>query len=316
MPLASATVTIPFRVAGWAIDRASATNAGIDAVQIWATASGAAPIFLGAASIGGTRPDVAAAFGEQFAGSGFDLQVRAPLPPGSYRIQVFARAIRTGKYARALEVTVTVRGVSLSDLACVAGQVVSWDGIRWQCSDRAGEQGIGGPIGPAGPAGAIGATGAAGPIGATGPAGPSGATGATGATGSLASAFAYLTGDPGPVLDVESGAGVPWEDGLLVGLNHIRGSGSVSVVSTGAYTIDWKMGNVTTWGDDEPYLCLTVNTQTVRGGCSWGNHAGTSVLLNLVAGDSVSVVNRTSTPVQVWPGYETNVASLKIVRIH
>src|SRR5687768_10385257 len=68
IPLASATVTIPFRVSGWALNRTSAADSGIDAIQIWASAGGgAAPIFLGAASTQISRPDVAAALGAQYA---------------------------------------------------------------------------------------------------------------------------------------------------------------------------------------------------------------------------------------------------------
>ena len=148
VPLASATVTIPFRIAGWAIDRAAAADAGVDAVQIWASAGGTAPeIFLGAAAIHGLRPDVALAYGPQFSTSGYDLLVTTPLPVGSYQIQVFARNARTREYGAATVITVTVRGVSLSDLSCGTGQVVSWSGSFWLCSDRAGEQGVPGPVG-------------------------------------------------------------------------------------------------------------------------------------------------------------------------
>jgi hypothetical protein len=200
VPLASATVTIPFRVSGWAIDRAAAADAGVDAVQIWAFAGGAAPpIFLGAATINHARPDVAAAYGPQYAASGYDLQVIAPLPVGSYQIQVFARNARTREYGAAMVLTVTVRGVSLSDLSCAAGQVVTWGGSFWLCSDRAGEQGVPGPVGASGATGATGAAGIAGIAGAAGATGATGATGAAGATGPAGPpAAAGATGPMGP----------------------------------------------------------------------------------------------------------------------
>jgi hypothetical protein len=325
MPLASATVTIPFRVSGWAIDRSSAATAGIDAVQVWATAAGGASIFIGAASTGISRPDVAAAFGPQFVASGFDLTVTAALPPGSYRVQIFARSAATGVYAPAFEITVTVRGVSLSDLACTPGQVVSWSGSFWACADRLVDQGIAGPMGPAGPAGAAGLPGAAGPVGATGPTGPAGPTGATGttgltgpagptgatgatgptgatggtgptgatgATGTVASAFAYVYQDSTTQI-INYDELLTWDtNGPLSGVTHTPGSSSIVVQNAGTYMIEWKVGFAST----TLHFCMVANGTTLPGSClaviTQGGAqptAGLSFLAVLSAGTSLSL---------------------------
>jgi hypothetical protein len=78
-----------FSIGGWAIDRASTAGAGIEAIHVWAyPTSGAAPIFVGATTVGHARHDVAAHFGPQFAASGYSLQ--GSLPAGDYNLVVFA----------------------------------------------------------------------------------------------------------------------------------------------------------------------------------------------------------------------------------
>ena len=84
-PVAGAVMTGSIVVAGWALDGDAISGSGIDAVHVWAyPSSGAPPIFGGAATLGYSRPDVAAAFGAQFASSGFALAVQN-LPPGRTR---------------------------------------------------------------------------------------------------------------------------------------------------------------------------------------------------------------------------------------
>ena len=78
-----------FSIGGWAIDQASTAGAGIEAIHVWAyPTSGAAPIFVGATTVGHARHDVAAHFGAQFAASGYSLQ--GSLPAGDYNLVVFA----------------------------------------------------------------------------------------------------------------------------------------------------------------------------------------------------------------------------------
>lgn len=107
-PAAGSTVSSPVRIAGWAIDYGVTTGSGVDAIHVWATpAGGGAAVFLGAALYGGYRPDVAAAFGERFGHSAFELN--ATLPAGTYTLLVFPHVIRLGTFGAARTVTITVQ---------------------------------------------------------------------------------------------------------------------------------------------------------------------------------------------------------------
>jgi hypothetical protein len=99
-----------FTVAGWALDPQAAIGSGIGAVHVWAQrrdAPGVEAQYLGAAELGGRRPDVAAAFGPQFDRAGFGLTVG--LAPGRYDITVFAWSRRTARWEDARTVAVAVR---------------------------------------------------------------------------------------------------------------------------------------------------------------------------------------------------------------
>ena len=77
-------------------------------IHVWATpAGGGASIFLGAAEYGRFRADVAAAFGERFGFSAFELN--AALPAGNYTQLVFPPVVRLGTFGPARAVSVTVR---------------------------------------------------------------------------------------------------------------------------------------------------------------------------------------------------------------
>ena len=91
VPLSGAVVTAPFSVSGWTLDQAAASGSGVDAVHAWALVPGGSPIFVGAATLGVARPDVAAAFGAQFARSGFTIATSAVLKPGTYTLAVLAK---------------------------------------------------------------------------------------------------------------------------------------------------------------------------------------------------------------------------------
>jgi subtilisin len=109
-PTGGAAATQPFAIAGWAIDQGATSGTGVDAVHIWAypnPGSGTPPVFLGAASYGGVRPDVGAAFGAQFTNSGYGLMVRG-LAPGPYQLVAYAHSTVTGTFNNAQAVTVTV----------------------------------------------------------------------------------------------------------------------------------------------------------------------------------------------------------------
>ena len=87
-----------FVVAGWAVDAGGTTGPGVDAVHVWAYPStGATAVFVGQATYGGARPDVAAFLGSSFANCGYGLT--ASLPAGDYTLVVFARSVATKQFS-------------------------------------------------------------------------------------------------------------------------------------------------------------------------------------------------------------------------
>ena len=99
----------PFVVAGWAADLDADVDSGIDTIHVWAyPVTGAGPVFLGTASLGGARPDVAAVYGERFRHSGYGINVSG-LAPGGYDVAVFAWSTVTGGFVPAKTVRVHVR---------------------------------------------------------------------------------------------------------------------------------------------------------------------------------------------------------------
>jgi subtilisin len=104
----SRTVGQPFVLAGWAVDVDAAAGSGIDAIHVWAfPSSGGAPIFVGVAAYGGTRPDVGVAFGAQFANAGYNLIV-SDLPPGTYQLVAYAHSSVTGSFNTSIATVVVV----------------------------------------------------------------------------------------------------------------------------------------------------------------------------------------------------------------
>ena len=99
----------PFLVGGWAVDLDASVDTGIDTLHVWAfPAAGGAPVFLGTATYGGLRPDVAAVHGDRFQASGFGLSVQG-LAPGTYDLQVFPWSNVTAGFAPPGIVRVTVK---------------------------------------------------------------------------------------------------------------------------------------------------------------------------------------------------------------
>ena len=107
----NAVLRQPFAISGWALDSVTAASAGIDTIHVWAypLSTGGNPIFAGVAALGGSRPDVAAAFGSQFANAGFYLPLRG-FVPGDYLFAVYALVHTTGRFD--IVKTVNVRIVS------------------------------------------------------------------------------------------------------------------------------------------------------------------------------------------------------------
>jgi hypothetical protein len=95
-------------VGGWAVDTAAAGGPGVDAIHVWAyPASGAAPVFVGAGTVTGARPDIGAWLGPQFGTAGFTIT--GTLAPGPYSLVVFAHSAVTGTFNNAQVVNITVR---------------------------------------------------------------------------------------------------------------------------------------------------------------------------------------------------------------
>jgi hypothetical protein len=108
-PGSNMTVTLPFDVGGWALDRNSLNGPGVDAVHVWAFPIDGSPgTFVGIAAYGGTRADVAAIYGSNFTNSGFGLHVRQ-LQAGTYQLTAFAHNSRTGSFNDARSSTITVQ---------------------------------------------------------------------------------------------------------------------------------------------------------------------------------------------------------------
>ena len=112
-PANGAVVAQPFLIAGWALDTGSVGSPGINAIHVWAfPASGAAPQFVGASTVSGARPDVAAAFGSQFGTAGYGVFGRG-LAPGNYRLMVFGLVAATGNFTVVQFVDIRIARTSL-----------------------------------------------------------------------------------------------------------------------------------------------------------------------------------------------------------
>ena len=107
-PPANSTQQQPFLTTGWALDFGAAVGPGVDMIHVWATrVSDGTQTFLGMASYGAARSDVAALFGSSFSASGYSLSVTG-LTPGTYDLSVFARSTVTGTFNQVQTVRVNV----------------------------------------------------------------------------------------------------------------------------------------------------------------------------------------------------------------
>jgi endonuclease/exonuclease/phosphatase family metal-dependent hydrolase len=100
-----------FTIDGWAVDLGSGSGVGVDGVNAYAyrnPGSGESAIFLGAAAIGRSRPDVGAALqNSRFTPSGYTLAVSG-LAAGVYDLVVTARSTVTNTFNNARTVRITV----------------------------------------------------------------------------------------------------------------------------------------------------------------------------------------------------------------
>jgi len=107
-PSPGAALAATFNVSGWAIDAATASGAGIDAVHVWAIpiSTPGPAVFLGATTTFTARADVGAIIGARFTDSGYTVAATAPAP-GVWDIYVFARSMGTLQFQAAPPVRVT-----------------------------------------------------------------------------------------------------------------------------------------------------------------------------------------------------------------
>ena len=291
-PGSDMSLVAPFFVAGWALDLASSSASGIDAVHVWAVPVSGPAVFVGAATMGGSRPDIAEAFGPQFGSSGFNLVSNVALAPGPYTLTVFGHRASSGTFDIAEQIPVIVRGVTLSDLVpCATGQVPQFDGTRWACSDNSGLQGPPGPQGPAGPAGAIG------PIGPSGPTGPQGLTGPVGPTGSISETWASVQGDS----RVGTTGGYVGDDVLFQNTRPTAFELSNATLTNGDTTVA-----LTGSGSTHAFLVSWNASIRLGGGeqCSFGvkiNGAFASALLTQTTGQSSQIWNAGATAIVAMP---------------
>jgi hypothetical protein len=93
-------VTSSFEVSGWAIDSRAPDGTGVDAVRIYLLPNdGADPaVFVGTASYGWTRNDVAAAYGARFTNCGYHFTVGGA-SPGKFVLAVYAHSTATDSFS-------------------------------------------------------------------------------------------------------------------------------------------------------------------------------------------------------------------------
>jgi hypothetical protein len=97
-----------FAVSGWALDLGATSGTGVDTVHVWAqSVSTGEWIWLGAANMGVSRPDVAAVFqSSRFATAGFGMS--ASLAPGTYDVNVFAHSLVSNTFNNVQTKRITV----------------------------------------------------------------------------------------------------------------------------------------------------------------------------------------------------------------
>jgi len=198
-----------------------------------------------------------------------------------------------------------------------------------------GPRGVQGPQGPAGPVGATGATGAVGPIGPQGPVGPAGPVGATGATGAVgpigpqgpvgpvgpagptgAVAAAGAVGPIGPqgpvgpagtndaVYAVSTAATIAAGEIIPITLSAATADttmtitdNAVNITEAGTYLVSYYVGGSVATNEFVTALYLN-GAEIANENIVQSNSAGAAsktVLLNLSAGDTLSLYNTSAT---------------------
>jgi hypothetical protein len=146
-PAAGAVVTSAFEVGGWALDTAATAGTGIDAVQFYVFPNGGAGagVFVGSATYGTTRNDVAAIYGSRFTFSGFHFTITG-LGPGNYVLGVYGRSTVTNTFSAVRTVPITVNANALMSIDVPAPEATitnrSFSIAGWAI-DRAASTGVG-----------------------------------------------------------------------------------------------------------------------------------------------------------------------------
>jgi hypothetical protein len=121
VPAAESTISVnSFGLSGWAIDRRAASGTGVDTIHVYAyrnpgTPQQSAAIFLGVATMGIARQDVANAYGggaSRYTNCGYVLQINRSalgLTPGIYNIVPFAHSTATNSFDNLAIVRVTLQ---------------------------------------------------------------------------------------------------------------------------------------------------------------------------------------------------------------
>jgi hypothetical protein len=137
----------PFTLSGWAIERSATSTTGVDKVHVYAfrnDGSGAAPQFIGEATYGQSRTDVAGAFGAQFGASGFNISVSG-LAPGPYQLVAYARNAANGAFDAAASrgITINESGLIWIDAPAASSTVTSAFEVGGWAIDPAATSGTG-----------------------------------------------------------------------------------------------------------------------------------------------------------------------------
>ena len=120
-PKANESVNGVFTLAGWAIETSSTNSTGITAIHIYDGPANGAANFIGQATYGISRPDVAAYYGKaNFANSGFSTQINtSKLSNGTHTLYVYAYNYTQGwKWAT---ININVGGSSGGNSTQIAG---------------------------------------------------------------------------------------------------------------------------------------------------------------------------------------------------
>jgi uncharacterized repeat protein (TIGR03803 family) len=110
-PAPGAIVSQPFLLKGWALDRASTSGPGVDAIHVWAQPIDGGPaLFVGVGHYGEPRGDVGTAYGAIFTNSGFTVSANGLPGNRTYDISVYARSTLTGTFSSVRVVRLSVAG--------------------------------------------------------------------------------------------------------------------------------------------------------------------------------------------------------------